>query len=189
MDVAVVAEGVTHVWSLTAQWFEDMTSDVQDLVDGVRASRDNEWETADGRPRRGTGTARRLPTRLLTCSSPDEKWLALSNEKTRREHATQLARAAIGREGCQEQRVRGRITGAVLSATQRRAEEIIPERQRRAISQLPQIAADLAAMPEFAAARTKSERERVGRALLLRVAPLVPPAELLTSLLTQADAG
>lgn len=116
----------------------------------------------------------------------DEKWLALANEKTRREHATALAREAIGREACQEQRVRGRITSAVLIATQMRTDEVIPQRRQLAISQLPQLSEDLAASPEYAAAHTKSDRERLGRALLQRVAPLVPPSELLTALLTQA---
>jgi hypothetical protein len=189
VDVAVVADGVTHLWSLTAQWWEQTATDVHDLVEGVRAARNSDWEEQMAAQDAERERQEAYLDTLVDVLVADEKWLALANEKTRREHATQLARAAIGREACQEQRVRGRITGAVLTATQRRTDDILPERRQLAISQLPQMAADLAATPEYTAARTKSDRERLGRVLLQRVAPLVPPAELLTALLTQATPG
>lgn len=188
VDVAVVADGVTHVWSLVAQWFDQMTSDVHDIVEGVRAERASEWEQQMAELDADRERQDAYLNTLVDVLVADERWLTLANEKTRREYATQLARAAIGRDACQEQQVRGRIASAVFAATQRRAEEVIPERLQLAISQLPQIRAELAATAEYAAARTKSERERLGRALLLRTAPLVAPAELLSALLADADA-
>ena len=44
VDVAVVADGVTHVWSLTAQWWEQTATDVHELAERVRAARNSDWE-------------------------------------------------------------------------------------------------------------------------------------------------
>jgi hypothetical protein len=83
-------------------------------------------------------------------------------------------------------RVRGAIAKAVGVATDRRTDEVIPDRTTVLREQLPLLAETLSSDPDFAAATTKPVRERCARDLLTRTDPVVTAAPLITPLVTAA---
>lgn len=186
VDVTVVEGGVSHLWSLSARWWVELHVEVERLAVDRAARRDDDWEQE--RAKRDAERARHdnylgaLPDLLVA----DEGWLVLTNERTRREHADRLAHAALGRDVCDDQFVRGRVATAVTIATQQRTDVVIPQRRALALEQLPGLAAQLRLSADYQAATTKSDRERLGRSLLAQHSPLVPPADLLGGLLAHA---
>lgn len=171
LEAAVVLDGLAHRLQVLPSWFEDLSRRHAELTARNATLSDEQYEHEAARERARADALDRwfdaLPARLLE----DEAYLACKTENTRKQRVRDLLRREHPGVDQSLNRIKSQIVTASELAFEGRP-EVLSRRRAELDARLDELAVQLAADPEFAAATRREQRLRLARDVLQSVDPL-----------------